>query len=181
MIGRTVLRKLALVGVVGSLMGLAACATPSNPANMTLPATPALAASPSHPAYHAVTSVTVTGGKETNPLWTAQVSSEAFKTALEDSLELAGYTGAQGRPVAVSATLVNLHQPLAGFDMSVTSQVRYTVTQEGRLVFDETVSATGTARMGEAFVGVERLRIANEKSIRENIAEFLKRFGRTSR
>jgi hypothetical protein len=171
------IRKLILAGAVASLMGLAACATPSNPANMTLPATPGLMASPTSPAYHAVTSVTVSGGKETNPLWTAQVSSEAFRTALEDSLELAGYTGTQGRPIAVSATLQNLHQPMAGFDMSVTSQVRYTVTQEGRSVFDETVSATGTATMGEAFVGTERLRIANEKSIQENIKEFLKRFG----
>jgi hypothetical protein len=176
-----VIRKLILAGAVASLMGLAACATPSNPANMTLPASPALMARPDHPAYHSVTSVTVSGGKETNPLWTAQVSNEAFRTALEDSLELAGYTGTQNRPIAVSATLVSLAQPMAGFDLSVTSQVRYSVTQEGRSVFDETVSATGTASMGEAFVGTERLRIANEKSIQENIKEFLTRFGRTNR
>lgn len=175
------IRKLILAAAVASLMGLAACATPSNSANMTLPATPALMAQPGDPAYHAVTSVTVSGGKETNPLWTAQVSSEAFRTALEDSLKLAGYTGSEGRPLAVAATLQNLHQPMAGFDMSVTSQVRYTVTQEGRSVFDETVSATGTATMGEAFVGVERLRIANEKSIQENIKEFLRRFGQRTR
>ena len=123
-----------------------------------------------------MTKVDVSGGKETNPLWTAQVSSEAFKTALEQSLALAGYMGTGGPAMQVQANLVNLHQPLAGFDLSVTSQVRYTVTREGRPVFDETVSATGTASMGEAFMAVERLRIANEKSIRENIKAFLTRF-----
>ena len=169
-------RKLALAATALSLAGLAACATPSNPAMMALSAPPELTAKAGDVGYHSVTTVTVTGGKSTNPLWTAQVSSEAFKTALEQSLASAGYLGSEGRPMTVSAALVNLHQPMAGFDMSVTSEVRYTVTRDGQSVFDETVSATGTATMSEAFIGVERLRLANEKSVQENIRQFLTRF-----
>jgi len=35
--------------------------------------------------------------------------------------------------------------------------------------------------MGDAFAGVERLRLANEKSIRENIKQFITRFRANAR
>lgn len=170
------MRRLATAAVVMGLMGLAACASPSNPAMMTLPATPGLTASAGDLGYHAVTTVTVSGGQGTNPLWTSQVSNADFKTALENSLAAAGYMGTEGQPMTVSASLVDLKQPLAGFDLSVISQVRYTVTRSERVLFDETVAATGTASMGQSLLATDRLRMANEASIRENIKAFLTRF-----
>jgi hypothetical protein len=170
------IRRLGAVVAVASLMGLAACATPSRPEAMSLPATPGLTASAGDLGYRSVTSVIVSGGSETNPLWTAQVSNEDLKAALEGSLAAAGYMGSDGRPMVVTANMVALNQPLAGLDMSVTSRIQYSVTSGGRLVFNETVSATGTATISEAFVGVERLRLANEKSIQENIKQFITRF-----
>lgn len=170
------IRRLASASAIAALMGVAACATPSNPAMMTLPATPGLTASVGDTGYKSVTTVSVNGGKETNPLWTAEVSDGDFKTALEGSLAAAGYMGNEGPALTVTASLIDLKQPFAGLDMSVTSQVRYTVARDGQSIFDETVAATGTATMSDAFVGVERLRMANEKSIKENIKEFLTRF-----
>ncbi|MDP3406388.1 MAG: hypothetical protein Q8S03_16985 [Brevundimonas sp.] len=165
---------------MAGLLGLAACATPSNPAMMTLPATAGLIATPGSTAYRSVTTVNVAGGQETNPLWTAQVSDADFKLALENSLGAANYLGTEGRPTVVNATLMALRQPLAGLDISVTSQVRYTVTQSGQPIFDELVAATGTATMSDALIAAERLKMANEKSIQENIRQFLIRF-RTNR
>jgi hypothetical protein len=49
----------------------------------------------------------------------------------------------------------------------VESAVRYTIEGEGQ-------SATGTATTSDAFVAIERLRIANERSVKENIKEFLR-------
>jgi hypothetical protein len=46
----------------------------------------------------------------------------------------------------------------------------------GRLIFDDTVAATGTAKMGEALIGSDRLRLANEYAVRENIKAFIERF-----
>ncbi len=169
-------RSLSIAGLAATLTGLAACATPSNPANMTLPATTGVTASPGDLGYRSVTSVTVSGGQGTNPLWTSQVSNADFKTALEASLTAAGYMGTEGRPLRVSASLIDLKQPLVGLDLTVTSRVRYTVTRDSQTVFDETVAATGTATMGQSFMATERLRIANEASIRENIRAFLTRF-----
>lgn len=170
------MRRLAATGLVAAVMGVAACATPSNPANMTLPATAGLTAAPGDLGYRSVTSVAVSGGQGTNPLWTSQVSNADFKTALEASLTAAGYMGTEGQTMRVSASLIDLKQPLAGFDLTVTSRVRYTVTRDSQTVFDETVAATGTASMGQSLMATERLRMANEASIRENIKAFLTRF-----
>lgn len=170
------LRSFATAAAVAGLMGVAACATPSNPAMMSLPATPGLTASAGDIGYKSVTTVSVSGGQETNPLWTAEVSNDAFKTALESSLTAAGYMGTEGRPLTVTAALIELKKPFAGLDLTVTSQVRYTVSSADRSIFDETVSATGTASMGDALMATERLRMANEKSMKENIREFLRRF-----
>lgn len=175
------IRPAAAAVLALALSGLAACATPSDPTRMSVPATPGLTASAGDVGYHAVRTVTVSGGSDTNPLWTSQVSDQAFKSALETSLTAAGYVGSEGEPMTVNASLLDLKQPMIGLDMTVTSQVRYSVTQGNRTVFDETVSAAGTATVSEAFVAVERLRLANEKSILENIKSFLTRFGERAR
>lgn len=174
-------RSVRMAGIVVLAVGmgsLAACATPANSVQMTLPATATAMAPPRHPAYRSVTSVSVTGGKSTNPLWMSQVSGEDFRVALEASLDQAGYVGAQGRPISVEADLLRLDRPLYGVDLAVTSHVRYRVSQEGRLVFDETVSASGSAGLGDALIASQRLRVANENSIQQNIRLFLTRFGR---
>lgn len=177
----TLARRLAVVAAAGALLGLAACASPSRPELMALPATAGLTASQGDLGYKSVTSVVVSGGSETNPLWTAQVSNEDLKTALETSLAAAGYMGSDGRPMTVTANMVELQQPLVGLNLSVTSRIQYTVSSGGRVVFNDTVAATGTATMSDAFAAVERLRIANEKSIQENIKAFLTRFRATAR
>jgi hypothetical protein len=176
-----IIRRLAVAAAAVSLMGLAACASPSRPEAMSLAATPGLTAASGDLGYHAVTSVVVSGGSETNPLWTAQVSNEDLKTALEASLAAAGYMGSEGPDMVVTANMVELQQPIMGLDLSVTSRIQYSVTSDGRVVFNDTVSATGAAGMGEAFAAVERLRLANEKSIKENIKQFLQRFRATAR
>ncbi|MDQ8028797.1 MAG: hypothetical protein REJ23_08715 [Brevundimonas sp.] len=169
-------RRLAPVVAITALMGLAACATPSRPEAMILTATDGLVAAPGDVGYHSVRSVTAVGGSETDPMWASQVSNEALQTAVQESLAAAGYIGEEGRPLTVQVALMGLDQPAMGFDMTVTSRVRYTVSRDGQAIFNETIQASGTAKMGDAFAGVERLRMANEKSIQENIKAFLTRF-----
>lgn len=172
-------RKLAVAGVALAMVaGLGACASSSRPEAMTVLPSTVQAAQPQDFAYRGLKIVNVNGGTGTNPLWTSQVSNQDFRIALEASLRVANYLGSEANaPLSVTASLVDLKQPFAGLDMSVISTVRYSVSNgDGNLVYDETVSATGTARMGEAFVGTERLRLANEYSIRENIRSFIERF-----
>ena len=68
-----------------------------------------------------------------------------------------------------------MDQPLIGFDMTVTSHIAYSLvrnaTQEA--VLQETIVAPYTATVGDAFLGVKRLQLANEGSVRENVRQFL--------
>lgn len=179
----SMVRKLCIGAMALGLMAtLSACASGARPDAMTVLPSTIQIAQPGDFAHRGLKINNVNGGSSTNPLWTSQVSTEDFRIALEESLRGANYLGSTSdAPLSLTASMIDLKQPFAGFDMSVTSTVRYSVTdQSGVVIFDDTVSATGTARMGEAFAGVERLRLANEHSIRENIRSFLERFRSTT-
>ena len=124
----------------------------------------------------------ITGGKATDPLWTSQVSNENFRQALELSLKQHTILGGGDAPLALQAILVSLDQPVIGFDMTVTSTVTYQITNAaGQSVFDETVATPYTANFSDAFAGVERLRLANEGSIKKNIRTFIQKLVAASR
>lgn len=58
----------------------------------------------------------------------------------------------------------------------VQRRVRYTGTQQGWPVFDETITTSGTAGYFSHLYASERLRKANEAAMQENIRLFLHRF-----
>lgn len=61
--------------------------------------------------------------------------------------------------------------------MTVKSRVHYNVVEvaTSKTLIDEPIAASGTAKMGEALIGVERLRLANEAAVRANIQAFIAR------
>jgi len=156
---------------------LAACASPGRPEMMTI-TQPANVAAQGAPGYKAFKLGPVNGGGKTNAMWMSNVSGEDFQTALEGSLRAANYLAddpAQAKG-EIKANMVSLDRPMAGLDLSVTTSVKYTVAYDGAPpVFDELVAAVGKAKFSEAFVAVERLRLANEASVRENITAFIDR------
>jgi hypothetical protein len=164
------MNKLVLVLTVVLLVG---CATPATQQSMSV-ALQDIPAGLNEKLKGQVTVGSVTGGKETNPMWTSQVDAQSFKGALDKSIALAGYKAADSSKAkfSVDANLQELNQPMFGFTFDVVSTVVYTVSGEGK---KETIPvvATGTASTSDAFVGMERLRIANERSIKENIKLFL--------
>jgi len=152
-----------------ALMGLAACATAAKPEAMVV--VPAATAKPFPQALqHTMCVRNVTGGEKTNPLWTSKVDNPGFQTALTSSLNGAGLGAASGCSFPVDVNLLGLSQPFAGFDMTVTSHVNYKVYDpSGKPVVLATVDTPYTANFSDAFAAVERLRLANEGSIRTNI------------
>lgn len=122
----------------------------------------------------------VGGGSATNPMWTSQVSKEAFDAALKESLATAGYTSdvSSDGQYKIDADLVTLKQPLFGLTFDVVSTVNYRIYKDG---FEKLmpVTATGTATTSDAFVAITRLKIANEKSMQANITEFIKQLAAT--
>jgi hypothetical protein len=119
----------------------------------------------------------VTGGQETNPMWKSNVGGSEFSLALEESLRNVGLLAAnrQSGRFTLTAHLQRLDQPMFGLDMTVTASVSYVVAERatGKEVFQRTVAVPYTAKMGDAFIGVERLKLANEGAIRSNISQLI--------
>lgn len=154
-----------------------ACASASDPSLMAAEVTETTTLSANSVMRDNVSVGTVSGGRETNPLWTSQVSDDAFAEALRQSFAAHAMLATEQGDFRLDAELVELSQPLAGFDMTVHAQVQYTLTnvQTGAVVFDQRIAESHTATVGDAFMGVERLRLANEGSIKTNIATLIER------
>jgi hypothetical protein len=101
--------------------------------------------------------------------------SKAFKAALESSLQAYGYNAANPTAMyVIHVDLVDLKQPIMGFSFDIKSTAAYKISS-GSAKEIITVTATGTATVSDTFMSTERLKLANEKSIKENIQEFIKR------
>ena len=173
------LRRALLVGGLAVTALVTGCATPANSVNMVVRAGDATAARSATPeALKAAVAIRdVTGGKETNPMWVSNVGSSDFERALEDSLRSVGMLAAnrQSGRYQLVAHLEKLEQPFLGFDMTVTAAVAYTLIERssGKTVWQKSIATPYTAKVGDAFVGTERLRLANEGSVRQNITQLI--------
>jgi len=148
------------------------CAMPAATENMIIH--PAASKIPVSQKYKGAMAVRdVTGGEETNPLWTSQVDNASFKEALEKSLAEIGYNAPDGKKPRyfIDADLRSLDQPFIGLDFDVSANVVYNVEKNG-VKTKYPINAVGTASVSDAFIAVERLKIANERAIKENIKYF---------
>ncbi len=149
------------------------CATPANQNAMTI-SRGDVAPKANENLRNSIAVNNVTGGKSTNPLWTSQIDNAGFKEALEQSLALVGYKAANSSNAkyVLDVELKSVDQPLLGIDFSVTTTAVYSMTKNGeKKTFP--ITATGVAKFSEHWVGGERLRVANEKAVKENIGQFI--------
>jgi uncharacterized lipoprotein YajG len=173
---RTAARFLALVCVIAAAALAGGCATPATSVAMT--ATPA---TPVHQIGSDV-SVAVSGGSMTTSTGASQISDEAFAQALRDSIERSGLfakVSPSGARYKVTAFIGKVDQPLLGFSMTVKMEVSYALvdTQSGKTLWSKSIESEHTAKAGEAFAGVKRLRLANEGAARENIQQAITAMG----
>lgn len=157
-------------------IALSACAAASKPGAMVAELTEATIISENSTLRENVSVGDVNGGKETSPLWKSNVSSDDFAESLRQSFAAHAMLATDEGNYRLDAELMKLKQPFAGFNMTVTSTVKYTLTDiaTSNVVFEETVEEAYTAKTGDAFLGVERLRLANEGSIKGNISSLIK-------
>ncbi len=146
---------------------------------MTAGTTSTTAAVNSGPLAGAISVGKVSGGEPTNPMWMSKVGNKPFREALIGSLKNNGMLAAAKGRYRLDANLVTLDQPLAGFSFTVKSSVKYNLvdTNTGGKIWNDFVSASGTARFRDAMVGVDRLRIANERAIKNNIQAMIGKLG----
>lgn len=169
------MKKIFLILAVACFTALASgCATQATSQAMTvLPG--GLSANPNAELRGRITVTDVSGGKETNPLWVSQVGNLEFRKALEQSLALSGFLAKSGTPqLSLSAELVSLDQPVIGLTFDVTSVVNYKLHRDNTIE-QIPITATGSASFSDSWVGSERMRIANERSIKKNIEELIRK------
>ena len=164
--------KLIKTALLLSLIALlTACASPARIAGMTASPQPSLDPNQTH-LKESIRITQVSGGQETNPMWTSQVDAASFRQALEQSLRQAGLLGnAELANHYLSAELIDLDQPLIGASFTVTARVRYELidADADQVVYQELITQPYTAQFSDAFIGTERLKLANEGAIRNNI------------
>ncbi len=166
------LMRKGLLLLAGAIMAvqLSGCAAPADPKAMTVTAQATDKPFPNR-LQNAMCVRTVTGGEATNPMWTSKVDNKGFQTALETTLTSTGLAApADGCAYPIDVNLLGLSQPSIGFDMTVTAHVNYKVyDQSGEPFILATVDAPYTATVSDAFVGVKRLKLANEGAIKLSI------------
>ena len=162
-----------LLVVVAALTGCAGAARTDHMAAQTAPADRILQT----PMSNNIAVRDVQGGKETNPAWMSKVGNVEFEQALELSLKEAGMlsSGKDAGKYQLVANLKKLDQPFGGFSMTVTATVEYVLVERatGKEVVNKQISLPYTAKAGDAFSGVERMRLANEGAIRVNIGSLI--------
>jgi hypothetical protein len=118
-----------------------------------------------------------TGGSTTLPFWTSQIPNDNFTEAVKESLlrskAFSALSTNWGDDWGLEIEIRNVDQPMFGFDFTVTTETKYTLSLTDKKVYTTYIRESGTATAGDSFVGVARLRIANEKSAQANVKKFI--------
>ena len=152
------------LGALAAIAGLAGCV--SAPTRETLAvAMPGLATVP------ATVRVAAAGAeKPTLP---------ELKGAIEDSITRAnlfkGIVQGAEADYELSVFVWNVRSPPMGFNMTVDLEMGWTLVRasDKAVVLKRTIKTTHTTRAGEAFAGVDRVRMAQTEAARENIRQGL--------
>jgi len=115
----------------------------------------------------------VTGGAMMNALTLPGVSNEPLKEALEASLRANGYLASGGAKYFIDAEIKNLDQPIIGLDLDVVAVVTYKVSGAGTSA-SYPIRGQGKAGFADSPIATDRLRIANERAMQDNIGQFLR-------
>jgi hypothetical protein len=147
---------------------LAACATPQGMSVENI------ATVNSNPKYRNAMAVrSVSGGQAMSLLTGPGVENEPLKAALESSLSANGYFAQSGNPkFHIDAEILNLDQPLMGLDLDVTASVTYKVSGAGATA-TYPIKTTARATFSDSPMAADRMRIANERAMQQNIRQFL--------
>ena|GEM_PF-656508 len=163
---------IAMLGVLG------ACATPARPGHMVPESALFPSYSPDSALRNAIAISKAGGGEKTNPLLVSKVGDKELHETLRLSLSQYGLlsTSDVDALFRLEVFLIELKQPRGeGLTAIVDSVMRYKLTRSGddQVVYDDIITASYKATVGDALYGAHRLKLANEGSIRANIAAFL--------
>lgn len=170
---RRIQRRAAIVALAGVL---AACTSPPATPQAMVAADPP-AGKPNWVVRHAVAVGDVVGSRAPDASSRPAVGGDAFRHALEQSLQAAGFLAPGSKPhYHLDATLQELNQPhfTIADNTTVTATVLYRLIGPGTRA-QYTVTASGTATFDESAMFGTRLQLADERAVQANIEELLRK------
>lgn len=106
----------------------------------------------------------------TLPFWISNIPddnfTEAVKASLLQSKSFQKISDKMENGWVLKIEILDLDRPWFGTDFKHKLTVRYTLSNNGKIIFNEPVTAEGTATMGDALIGVYRAKKANEFAAR---------------
>ena len=123
-------------------------------------------------------SLNVSGGSETSTAGRSQIDNKDFASALAQAIQQAGlftsiFPAGPTAAFHLEVTIVSLQQPMFGFSMTATVEISWSLTRtsDHAVIWQKSITSSHTAKTGEAFAGVTRLRLATEVAARNNIQD----------
>jgi hypothetical protein len=173
-------RQLAAALVLAGASFLGGCAVaPATPAAMS-PET--IKTVRQHPQS---VSVTPPASKEANPagknIITDAAVADAVAASIEKSKTFSRVVKGAGADYQLSVTLMRTDIQMLVMSFTCKTEMAWSLKKaDGTAVWQEVLKSEGTAGAGEAFAGVERAKMAMERSVRENIAQGLSKISALS-
>lgn len=119
------------------------------------------------------------GGSATLPFWTSEISDEEFTAAIKQSLlnskAFLEVSNDWNEDWGLEIEILDVDQPLVGATLNVNMRVKYILYFKGKKEYETTIFASDSASISDTLFAVKRLRLANEKSAKKNIHEFVKK------
>ena len=108
------------------------------------------------------------------------ITNEAIKLAVEKSISNAGLFTDNERVIRINLSVLAIENPLFGGSLTSEIRIRWQLYDEAEEVslFESVVASEYTATIGDAFVGAQRMKMANDGAIRENIKIALEKISR---
>ncbi|HXE98131.1 MAG TPA: hypothetical protein VN642_17130 [Dongiaceae bacterium] len=124
-----------------------------------------------------------TGGSVTLPFWMSTIPNDNFTEAVKESLLNSKAFSAQsinwGDDWGLEIEILDVEHPYFGFDLTVTTNIKYSLYLRGEKVQEITIREPGTATINDTLIGIQRMRIANEYSAKANVKKFIAELSRT--
>lgn len=156
--------------VAAALLG--GCAIAPSTSGSLVPA--AVVAGNKHPQTVAVT----VGGVSAHPTAQRHLSdatvTEALVAAIEQNKSFSRVIKGAGADYQLNVALLTAEYPAMGLNFTVKVEMIWSLKRaDGTSVWQDSLRSEGTATTSEAFAGAERIRMAAERAVRENIAQGL--------
>jgi hypothetical protein len=171
------MKRLVAVSLLFAAVSLSACANSIPPLNFSVPNVGPSA----HKIDAEVRSITITPARpdeKTGPLPLGIETSTLpiWKTAVEEALNrMAIFKDDAPKKVSLSIKVLKIDVPGAGLSFTTTTEARYELIDRatGAIIYTTSINAAGTTPGDYAFLGLARARESVNRSVQNNIAEFL--------